>query len=134
MATRKKAQKPQKAKNKGGRPKKDIDTDQVFKLAQIACTDEEIGDILGCHRETLALRFSDTLKRGRSHGKMSVRRAQFLNATEHNNVTAQIWLGKNWLGQRDRFDEKPEQEQSVDQMLEDIANEHGITDEPERPN
>ena len=41
-----------------------------------------------------------TIEKGREHAKISLRRMQFKSA-EGGNVTMQIWLGKQLLGQRD---------------------------------
>lgn len=93
-----------------GRPKKEIDTDMVEKLASIFCTNEEIAEIVGCHRDTLADNFSAYIKKGREHGKMSLRRKQYEKAMT-GNTTMLIWLGKQFLGQSDKIetreDDKP---------------------------
>lgn len=81
--------------------KKDIDPDQVRKLAAIGCTDVEIGDIVGCSHDTLTRRFKDDLVLGRANGKMSLRRKQWETALG-GNVTMLIWLGKQILGQADK--------------------------------
>ena len=44
--------------------------------------------------------FSDFLEKHQSEGKASLRKAQFNNALA-GNATMQIWLGKQFLGQRD---------------------------------
>ena len=72
------------------------------------CTDAEIASGLGVNRATVARRkktrsFHEALERGRDRGKMSLRRWQFENA-KRGNVAAQIWLGKQYLGQVDRFE------------------------------
>lgn len=89
--------------NKGGRPPKNIDQEMVDKLASIGCTGDEIAAVLGCCRDTLYARFSDSLKKGQQKAKVTLRRMQWQSATS-GNVTMQIWLGKNLLGQSNSND------------------------------
>lgn len=88
-------------KNKGGRPKFVIDYDTVEKLASIMATQEEIATFLGCNVRTLQRddEFSRVYKKGQESGKMSLRRNQFKLAER--NPTMAIWLGKQYLGQKD---------------------------------
>lgn len=82
------------------RPKKEIDEATVFKLAQIGCTLEEMGDWFGCSQDTLERRFADVIKEGKAQLKQSLRRAQVKKAME-GNPTMLIWLGKVLLQQKD---------------------------------
>ncbi len=84
--------------SKGGRPLKAIDAKMVEKLASIGCTGDEIASVLDCCRDTLYARFSDSLKKGQNQAKVALRRLQWQSATS-GNITMQIWLGKNMLGQ-----------------------------------
>lgn len=86
-----------------GRPKKQIDYEAVERLASIMCTQQEIANYLNLHVTTLLRdeEFCDTYKKGLDKGKMSIRRQQYKSA-ESGNVTMQIWLGKQYLNQRDR--------------------------------
>ena len=90
-------------KKKVGRPKKELDTNMIEKLASIFCTNEEISTIVGCHSDTLADNFSEYLKKGRDKGKMSLRRMQWEKA-QTGNTTMLIWLGKQMLGQKDKIE------------------------------
>lgn len=90
-------------KNKGGRPRKSLDVEMIEKLASIGCTIEEIASVVGCCRDTLHRRFSDTLKKGQDTAKVSLRRMQWRSAAT-GNVTMQIWLGKNMLGQSNKHE------------------------------
>jgi hypothetical protein len=87
----------------GGRPRKEIDMGKVAELASIMCTHEEIAAILGCHVSTLEHNeeFLQVYKKAFDQGKQSVRRAQYKAAMD-GNVTMQIWLGKQYLGQKDK--------------------------------
>ena len=87
-------------KNKGGRPKLSIDPEQVKKLAMMQCTNVEIAAFFDCDEGTIRKRFSDELTKGRESGKISLRRMQW-KSCENGNVTMQIWLGKQYLGQTD---------------------------------
>jgi hypothetical protein len=100
--------------NKVGRPKwelSDDDFNQLIKMAEICCTQEEICGIYGICADTLDARlkergfdnFSDFYKRHAGKGKMSLRRLQWQSAQD-GSVPMQIWLGKNWLGQTDKVE------------------------------
>ena len=80
----------------------EIDYDLVAKLAEIQCTQEEIARILGCSTKTLQRddTFCLIYKKGLESGRTSLRRYQWKSA-EKGNVTMQIWLGKQFLGQKD---------------------------------
>ena len=83
------------------RPKKyDIDTQEVEKLAGYGCTNIEIADFFGCSENTIR-RYGEFLTKGREKGKIRLRQLQWRSA-ERGNVTMQIWLGKQILGQVDR--------------------------------
>lgn len=90
---------------KVGRPKFKIDYEIVLKLAQIMCTEQEIASFLGCAVRTLQndAEFMRIYKSGLDVGRMSIRRQQFKTAAA-GNPTMQIWLGKQYLGQRDKQD------------------------------
>ena len=83
------------------RPKLDIDPEQVRKLAAIDCSYEEMASILNCDPKTLSNRFSQAIKEGRDHGKMSLKRKQY-EVAMGGNTTMLIWLGKQRLGQTDK--------------------------------
>lgn len=99
---------------KAGRPKgttklrPDDDTfKQINGLARIQCTQREAAAVLGVHVDT----FRDFLhahekaleawEDGGETGKASLRRHQYKSA-ENGNATMQIWLGKQWLDQKDK--------------------------------
>lgn len=84
-----------------GRPKTVIDLELAEKLGSIMCTYEECSAVLGVSVSTLSTHkdFSEAYKRGKERGKMSIRRLQFKHA--QTSYQAAIWLGKQYLGQRD---------------------------------
>jgi hypothetical protein len=93
----------QSKEKKLGRPKLDIDAEQVTRLARLHCTMQEMADFFGCHRETLRENFSPQIDKGRSEGNISLRRKQWQMAVEKGNVVMLIWLGKQMLGQRNEI-------------------------------
>lgn len=86
-----------------GRPRLELNEDQVYELAKLMCTHEEIAAVMGCHKDTIADRFSELILKGREEGKISLRRAQMKNAL-NGNTSMQIWLGKQYLGQKDKIE------------------------------
>ena len=87
-----------------GRPKKEIDYILAEKLANIMCTQEEIATMFDCDVRTLQRdeEFCRVFKKGKENGKMSLRRIQW-KLSEKNTAMA-IWLGKQYLGQKDRLE------------------------------
>ena len=87
----------------GGRPRFEIDYEAVKKLAGIQCTQSEIAAWLGCSVDTLLRdeKFCEIYKTGIENGRMSVRRHQW-RALEDGNTTMLVWLGKQYLGQKDK--------------------------------
>jgi hypothetical protein len=115
-----------KEKNKGGRPPKLQPTDETIKtiegLAKIQCTNAEAAAVLSVSRETFEKFLGDHLKaseawnNGKDGGKASLRRIQFGLAQKGNTAMA-IWLGKQYLGQKD----KQEIDQNVNVRIEDMG-------------
>jgi hypothetical protein len=101
-----------------GRPKKLLNAlgvETIRSLASIQCTDEEIASVLGCSVDLLTNRnnneaFQEAKEVGQLSGKASLRRMQFKTA-EAGNATMQIWLGKQYLGQKDKQDVTVDTEQ-----------------------
>lgn len=92
----------------GGRPKIEINYKLAESLAGIFCTEEEIATIIGCSVSTLQhdQEFLRVFKKGKETAKSSLRRTQWKLA--QNNATMAIWLGKQYLGQRDIPEEDDE--------------------------
>lgn len=82
------------------RPRKEIDEEQVERLARLHCTNAEIATVFDCSPDTIERRFAGSVAKGRAEGKITLRRAQFRAALK-GNVTMQIWLGKQLLGQKE---------------------------------
>lgn len=100
------------SKNKGGRPKKEIDYTKLDAMCAIHCTGEECAAILNIDYDTLNkclkrdghIGFTEYFRIKGSNGKMSLRRKQYDQAMS-GNATMLIWLGKQWLGQLDKAEE-----------------------------
>jgi len=83
------------------RPKEyNINPEEITKLASYGCTNTEIADFYGCDESTIRKSYSEYLKKGRSEGKIRLRKIQW-GIAEKGNAVMGIWLGKNILGQSD---------------------------------
>ena len=83
-----------------GATKKVVPPDEVWKLAAMGCTLEEMSDWFQVKPDTLKYNFADYIAKGRSELKRRLRAAQ-LKVAMGGNATMLIWLGKNILGQSD---------------------------------
>lgn len=83
-----------------GRPRLNIDPEQVKLLAGIGCPVDEIALVLGCDKRTLERRYAAVIETGRADIRKSLRRKQVELALKGDR-TMLIWLGKQLLGQRD---------------------------------
>lgn len=89
------------------RPRIEIDQKQFEQLCSIQCTLNEIAGFFNCSTDTIERwcereygeSFADIYGKKRGIGKISLRRSQFRMA--ETNATMAIWLGKQYLGQRD---------------------------------
>lgn len=115
-------------KSNYGAPTKEIDFEQLDKLLKIGATGEEVAHYFDVNYDTLNARiiekfkltFSEYHKKHAAEFKTSLRRLQIRSAmgeTEKDangnstgrytvppSVTMQIWLGKQYLGQKDKKD------------------------------
>ena len=95
---------------KVGRPKTNIDKSNFEKLCQMQCTLEEIAGFFDCCDDTINNwckevyddNFSVVYKKKSMAGKISLRRNQFKIA--ENNASMAIFLGKQYLGQKDKIE------------------------------
>ena len=81
-----------------------LDNDQIRLLASYGCTNEEIAHVARVSVRTLYRRFKAPIDDGRIDLCISIRRLQYLKAVD-GNVAMLIWLGKQYLGQRDKHDQ-----------------------------
>lgn len=92
-----------------GRPKIEIDWDEFDKLCNMQCTLVEIAGWFDCSEDTIERRvkekyeitFAERYKKKSAKGKISLRRKQ-MEVASSGNVTMLIWLGKQYLNQRDK--------------------------------
>lgn len=70
-------------------------------MASHHCTLAEISAELNVNPDTIYVRFSDKLKRGRDMGNVSIKRKLFEKAMQ-GDMSALIWLSKNHCGYRDK--------------------------------
>lgn len=121
------------------RPLTEIDKKQFENLCGLQCTKEEICGFFEVTdktlenwcRRTYKAGFSEVFRQKRGKGKISLRRSQFRLAEKNANMA--IWLGKQYLGQRDSVDEEADNEATkrIDEMIQAIkeeADNHGSDD------
>ena len=108
----------------GGRPRIEIEKTQFESLCALQCTLDEISAFFRvtdrtienwCKRE-YKMSFFDIYKKKSAAGRMSLRREQWRSA-EKGNVTMQIWLGKQWLGQTDKVEQKTDATVTENQVV-----------------
>lgn len=104
-----------------GRPKKTIDYETAEKLAQIFCTQTEIASFLNVSPSKLQhdKKFIQVYKKGLEIAKISLRRKQFILADK--NAAMAIFLGKNYLGQKDVQTIDAEQKIRIEQRIKEIS-------------
>lgn len=98
-----------------GRPQKEIDKKIFENLCGLQCTLEEIAGVFDCSADTIERwckreykeTFAEVYKKHSAKGKMSLRRTQFKLAEK--SAAMAIFLGKNYLGQKDNIIETDEQ-------------------------
>lgn len=97
--------------NRRGKRRKPIVWEEFDKLCAMQCTREEIAAWFGISKQALirachtnfGMTFKELHAQKRMKGRISVRRKQFQLAME-GNPTMLIWLGKQYLGQRDNME------------------------------
>lgn len=100
-----------------GRPIKIIDWTAFDKLCGIQCTLEEIASFFEVSEDTIEravrrekkMSFADYFHQKRADGRISLRRVQYQKALG-GNITMLIWLGKQYLNQSEKVDQKINQE------------------------
>ena len=98
-------------------------------LCAIQCTREEIAGVLNVSdstlyrwcKETYGTDFDTIFRQKRENGKASLRRNQWKMAEK--NPTMAIWLGKQYLKQRDTFEVESTQLVKVQELLSKIEEE-----------
>lgn len=104
MATTKRG----KAKKPVGRPRIELDPKQAKIFGYFRATYDTMAEQIGCHVDTIRAamqdedsEFSKAYKKGFSSMKMKLSEAQVKTAIEEHNPTLLVWLGKQYLDQKD---------------------------------
>lgn len=100
-------------KLKAGRPQIALDWEEFDKLCGLQCTLREIACWFKCSEDTIEnhvkrrhkMDFSDYFEQKRGTGKIALRRKQY-DIAMNGNVTMLIWLGKQYLGQAEKLEQK----------------------------
>jgi hypothetical protein len=90
---------------RGGHPERSINLVELEKLCALQCTQAEIASWFGVSRPTVERRaqepeYREAMERGYARGRISLRRKQ-MQLAEQGNATMLVWLGKQYLGQKD---------------------------------
>ena len=114
---------------KGDTPAQDrIDKKQFENLCGLQCTLLEICDFFDVEDDTLnswckktyGTTFSEVFKRKRGKGQISLRRMQWKLAEK--NAAMAIFLGKQYLGQKDKIEYSDDGMKSINENITNIAN------------
>ena len=114
---------------KGDTPAQDrIDKKQFENLCGLQCTLLEICDFFDVEDDTLnswckktyGTTFSEVFKLKRGKGQISLRRMQWKLAEK--NPTMAIFLGKQYLGQKDKIEYSDDGMKSINENINNIAN------------
>ena len=89
-----------KDKTKVGRPKLNIDGDKISGWISYGATVREIADVENCSEDHIHTVFRDKITKGKGQRNIRLRKAQFQLALT-GNCSMLIWLGKQYLGQKD---------------------------------
>lgn len=101
-----------------------LDVSQIIQLASVGMTNQEIAQVAGIDMRTLHRRFRIQLEQGRNQMKLSLRRAQLTRALD-GNVPMLIWLGKQYLDQRERTEVSGDQNAPI--RIQPIDYRQGLT-------
>jgi hypothetical protein len=119
-----------------GRPRKEVNYEQLEALAAMQATGEEIASVLGIsHREFESRRagkspvdrkFREVFLAGRGKGKLSLRKTMWEQSKQFPNMS--IFLSKQYLNMRDTFEEVgPNRDQNSLWQLAELLNKRGPT-------
>lgn len=107
-------------------PKPKVDKKAFEKLCGLQCTLNEFACYFDCDEKTIerfceaeyGMKFVEVFRVKRSSGLMSLRRSQFQLAEK--NATMAIFLGKQYLGQRDNFPEEQQDNKQLETLIKAI--------------
>lgn len=81
-----------------------LSPEQIEQLAAVGCTDEDIATVAGVSASYVKKHFRAELDRGRAGLRNGLRRRQVERANEGSDAML-IWLGKQYLAQRDKAEQ-----------------------------
>lgn len=91
-----------------GRPKIELDAKQAYIFGYFRATHQTMAYLSGCSTDTIrraiqdeTTEFCQQYKKGFASMAMALSEAQVKTAIEDRNATLLIWLGKQYLGQKD---------------------------------
>lgn len=111
---------------KVGRPRIEIDKAEFERLCGMCCTLVEIAYWFKCSEDTIEnwckreykQNFSECYKNYSSKGRISLRRTQF--ELSKKNTAMAIWLGKQYLGQRDVVHQEVHATSTIENVAKEI--------------
>ncbi len=83
-----------------GRPKLEINEEQVYECAKLYMPVKDIALVCDCSVATLEARFLEVIAKGRAEGRKRLRAKQW-ECAMRGNITMLIFLGKAYLDQED---------------------------------
>lgn len=89
-----------------GRPRKVLDEEKICNFIAKGFTVKFVAAFFDVSEMTLYANYSEALRKGYAFREGCLQNKQFESAL-NGNPTMQIWLGKQWLHQRDQVAEKP---------------------------
>lgn len=107
-------------------PKPKVDKREFEKLCALQCTLLEFASWFDCDETTIenfchqeyGMKFSEVFKLKRGKGRISLRRSQWQLAEK--NASMAIFLGKQYLGQRDTFPEEQQDNKQLEALIKAI--------------
>ena len=95
-----------------GRKPAKIDLAELENLCGLECTDEELAARFSVKVRTIERRrkepaFAAAMNRGKAKGRISLRRQLYIQAIQHGNIPALLFLAKNQLGLRNGRSNEP---------------------------
>jgi len=78
--------------------------EQIEQMAAVGCTNDDIATIAGCSESHIKKHYAAELARGRAGLRNKLRRRQVERANEGSDAML-IWLGKQYLAQRDKAEQ-----------------------------
>lgn len=93
--------KPADSEDGRGHPEIVIEEGQLYEAALTHASFEQLGRIFGVGGQTIYAKYYDLVMKARAEKQKELLAAQFSTAITDRNPTMQIWLGKQYLDQKD---------------------------------